>query len=149
MTGSGTTYTAAIPAGTNTAGANVSYYVFTSGPSNVAADGSNADLYTINLNNNAGANYSYIINVSSASDIVDNTSYSSTAPDFNINPSYINFTDATATTAGKIIAMKFQIRDGGAANDIDNLPTILTSLTFNVTNTANAIRGNELKHHRG
>lgn len=145
MTGSGTTYTATIPAGTNTAGANVSYYVFTSGPSNVAADGSNADLYTINLNNNGGANYSYTINVSSASDIVDNTSYSSTAPDFNINPSYINFTDATATTAGKIIAMKFQIRDGGATNDIDNLPTILTSLTFNVTNTANANRGNYIK----
>lgn len=61
MTGSGTTYTASIPAGTNTAGANVSYYVFTSGPNNVATNGSNADFYTINLNNNAGANYTYTV----------------------------------------------------------------------------------------
>jgi hypothetical protein len=61
MTGSGTTYTANIPAGTNTAGANVSYYVFTSGPSNVATNGSNSDLYTINLNNNGGPNYSYTV----------------------------------------------------------------------------------------
>ncbi|WP_416439815.1 choice-of-anchor D domain-containing protein [Phnomibacter sp. MR] len=61
MTGSGTTYTASIPAGTNTAGANVSYYVFTSGPTGVANDGSNADLYTINLNNNGGTNYNYTV----------------------------------------------------------------------------------------
>lgn len=62
MTGSGTSYTASIPSGSNTSGANVSYYVFTSGTSNVAADGSNADLFTINLNNNGGSNYSYTPN---------------------------------------------------------------------------------------
>jgi hypothetical protein len=55
MTGSGTSYTATIPAGTNNAGANISYYVFTSGPANVNTGGTNADLYTINLNNTAGA----------------------------------------------------------------------------------------------
>jgi hypothetical protein len=60
MTGSGATYTADIPGTANTAGANVSYYVFTSGTSGVNTDGTNADLYTINLNNNGGSNYSYI-----------------------------------------------------------------------------------------
>jgi hypothetical protein len=61
MTGSGTSYTATIPASANSAGAGLSYYVFTSGNSGPAADGSNADLYTINLNNNGGANYSYTV----------------------------------------------------------------------------------------
>ena len=61
MAGSGTSYTATIPASVNTASKNVEYYVFSSGPSNVAADGSNADLYTINLNNNGGPNYSYAV----------------------------------------------------------------------------------------
>jgi len=59
LTGSGTTYTSIIPAIFNTLGANVSYYLFTSGDTDVALDGSNADFYTINLNNNSGSNYSY------------------------------------------------------------------------------------------
>ncbi len=61
MAGSGTTYTATIPASVNTTSANISYYVFTSGTTNVAADGSNADFYTINLNNNGGSNYTYTV----------------------------------------------------------------------------------------
>ncbi len=61
MTGSGTVYSAGIPATVNAGGANIAYYVFTSGSSNVAADGSNADLFTINLNNNGGSNFSYSI----------------------------------------------------------------------------------------
>lgn len=60
MSGGGTTYSAQIPGATNTLGSTVRYYVFTSGTSNVASNGSNADLYTINLNNNAGSNYSYV-----------------------------------------------------------------------------------------
>ena len=59
MAGSGTTYTAIIPG--NAATTNVSYYVFTSGTANVATNGSNADLYTINLNNNSGGNYIYTV----------------------------------------------------------------------------------------
>lgn len=66
MTGSGTSYTASIPAAFNTSGANVSYYVFTSGTANVAANGSNADLYTINLNNNGGSNYAYTVTTPTA-----------------------------------------------------------------------------------
>ncbi len=56
----GNTYTATIPA--QAAGTNVTYYVFTSGTANVSSNGSNADLYTINLNNNSNANYSYTVN---------------------------------------------------------------------------------------
>ena len=59
MTGAGTVYNATIPAATNAAGATVSYYLFTSGTANVAANGTNADLYTINILNNGGPNYSY------------------------------------------------------------------------------------------
>jgi len=60
-TGTGTTRTFTIPASVNTPGANLSFYIFTSGDSGPAADGSNADLYTINLNNNGGTNYSYSV----------------------------------------------------------------------------------------
>jgi Ig-like domain CHU_C associated len=61
MTGGGTVYNAAIPAAVNTAGATLKYYMFTSGTANVAANGSNTDLYSINVLNNAGANYSYSV----------------------------------------------------------------------------------------
>ena len=60
MTGSGTTYTASIPGNTNTAGANVVYYVFTSGGTSAPA-AADCDLATINLNNNSGSNYSYTV----------------------------------------------------------------------------------------
>ena len=60
MTGSGTSYTGTIPA--QATGTAVSYYVFTSGNganNSPASDGSNADWYAFNLNNNSGTNYSY------------------------------------------------------------------------------------------
>lgn len=62
MTGSGTTYTASIPSGVNTASTTVKYYTFTSGTANVATDGSNRNLYTINWNDNSGSYYSYTVN---------------------------------------------------------------------------------------
>ena len=58
MTGSGTTYTASIP--TILPGSTVRYYVFTSG-NNLTISHSDADLFTINGNNNGGSNYSYTI----------------------------------------------------------------------------------------
>lgn len=72
---------------------------------------------------------------SNFSDVTDNTNYSSVSPEFNSNTAYINFIDATSTTTGKIVAMKFRITDGGSANanDADNLPTILTGISFSVT----------------
>jgi hypothetical protein len=58
MTGADSSYSATIPSGTNTAGANVVYYVFTSGGT-TAMNPDDADFATINLNNNTGSNYSY------------------------------------------------------------------------------------------
>lgn len=63
MSGSGTSYTADIPSGMNTAGANIVYYVFTSGDG-LTISSANADWYTINLNNSSGSNYSYTVNSS-------------------------------------------------------------------------------------
>ncbi len=56
---SGNTYAGTIPASVNLANTTQSYYVFSSG--NSTPNGSDADLATINLNNNAGANYSYTV----------------------------------------------------------------------------------------
>lgn len=60
MTGSGTSYSATIPASANSAGTTVAYYLFTSGDYG-SISGSNADLLTINGNNNGGSNYSYTV----------------------------------------------------------------------------------------
>jgi hypothetical protein len=62
MSGSGTTYTAAIPGTANTINTTVRYYCFTSGnglATNIAND--EADWYTINLDNNGGSNYAYTV----------------------------------------------------------------------------------------
>ena len=68
MTGSGTSYSAAIPAAFNTASAVVKYYVFTSGDvASVAA--SDADLFTINLDNNGGSNYTYTVDVALSAEL--------------------------------------------------------------------------------
>lgn len=61
MSGSGTTYTAEIPASENISANNLTYYCFTSGDG-MTINPSDADFYTINLNNNGGLNYSYTVN---------------------------------------------------------------------------------------
>ncbi|MEI6436406.1 MAG: hypothetical protein WCP32_16370, partial [Bacteroidota bacterium] len=76
MTGSGTSYTASIPSGTNSASKTVNYYVFTSG-NGLTISVANADWYTINLNNNAGPNYSYTVN--SSWNTTSNGNWSSTS----------------------------------------------------------------------
>ncbi|MEI8272912.1 MAG: hypothetical protein WCG08_09845, partial [Paludibacter sp.] len=58
MIGSGTFYTATIPA--QSLNTNIKYYVFTSG-SALTISSTDADLYTINYNNNTGNNYSYTV----------------------------------------------------------------------------------------
>ena len=75
LTWSGTAYTATIPYSFNTLGANVSYYLFTSGKSGVALDGSNADLFTINLNNNSGPNYSYTVAAGGATTAIPDSNF--------------------------------------------------------------------------
>jgi len=92
MTGSAASYSAQIPGASAT---NVrSYYVFTSGTANVPANGSNVDLYTINLNNNAGPNYNYT--VAAATNVVTVTSTGGT-----LSAMYTNLSEAfTAVNAG-------------------------------------------------
>jgi hypothetical protein len=77
LTGSGTSYSAAIPSAINTSGATVKYYVFTSGTSNVSADGSNSDFYTININNNSNTNYSYTVAASPTAPVLSATTTAS------------------------------------------------------------------------
>lgn len=60
MTGSGTQYSAAIPASANVSGAAPNYYVFTSGDSLTIA-GTDADLMTVNLYNNNFNNFTYYV----------------------------------------------------------------------------------------
>lgn len=88
MTGSGTAYTATIPAFAS--GTAVSYYVFTSGPTGggLASNGSNADLFTINLNNNGGSNYTYTV-----------AAYPSCTPSSTSSSTYINSFSTTGGTS--------------------------------------------------
>jgi hypothetical protein len=70
MTGAASTYTASIPGATNTASATINYYTFTSNgvvgsASGPMANGNDADLFTINANNNGGATYSYTVSATS------------------------------------------------------------------------------------
>lgn len=58
MSGSGTSYSADIPSGSNIKDQTVKYYVFTSGDG-LSISHADADFYTINLNNNSGSNYAY------------------------------------------------------------------------------------------
>ncbi len=81
--------------------------------------------YTINLTG-AGT-------PSASSDMIANALYS-----YNSNINYAGYQSIAPTlltnTAQCIDLFKFDIRDGGGAADADNLPTILTGITFNVTN---------------
>lgn len=58
MSGSGISYSANIPAAANIKDQTVRYYVFTSG-NGLSISHSDADFFTINLNNNSGSNYQY------------------------------------------------------------------------------------------
>ncbi len=73
---------------------------------------------------------------STSSDILFNTS-SSASDNTNIN--YSNYQVATITsTVNSVGVMGFYLRDGGAIqNDVDELGTELTAISFNVTNGAN------------
>ncbi len=88
--------------------------------------------------NSAWSSTSAAVNTPSGESIVvDNTNYASGTPEFNINTAYESYTDATSTTTGKIIAMKFKVQDGGAdLTDGDALSTILTDIKFTVVDAA-------------
>ncbi|WP_291087368.1 choice-of-anchor D domain-containing protein [Flavobacterium sp. BFFFF1] len=69
---------------------------------------------------------------SAASDIIASGTYT-----YNSNINYATYQAATITnTSNSIDFFRFDIRDGGASADADALPTILSAITFNVTNTS-------------
>jgi|GEM_PF-3098878 len=98
MTGSGTTYTASIPTNGMPVGNIVSYYVFTSGASNVATDGFNADFYSFDNDMTAAQTFKVINGTPSITSFFP----PSNCPDSSTTL-YIfgtNLTGATAVTMG-------------------------------------------------
>lgn len=109
MTGSASTYTATIPATANTLGANVVYYVFTSGGTTPMAV-ADADFSTINLNNNSGSNYNYTV-VAPSTYTWNQTGTASWATDTNWSP--------TRTTPNTADILQF---NNGATTTVTNIP---------------------------
>ena len=126
MSGSGTTYSATIPSGTNVAGNPVYYYVFTSGSggTNPAADGFDADLFSINYNDNAGTNYSYTP-IAGSPDIT----FSVSSPGSGSSGYVGNTVTITGTNLSGINSLKV----GGASGIAVSLFTVVnpTTITFN------------------
>ncbi len=141
FTGSGTTYTATIPASFNTTGSNVKYYVFTSTENNVATDGSNADFYAFNLNNNGGSNYSYTV---SNTTTWNGSNWSNGAPNaFADAIIYDNATlnVTTAITSKKLLVYSgatLNINDGGSWTAVGNVENYNA---INVNDGGNFIQG--------
>jgi hypothetical protein len=109
MTGSASTYTATIPATANTLGANVVYYVFTSGGTTPMAV-ADADFATINLNNNSGSNYNYTV-VAPSTYTWNQTGTASWATDTNWSP--------PRTTPNTADILQF---NNGATTTVTNIP---------------------------
>jgi GEVED domain/Ig-like domain CHU_C associated len=92
MTGSGTTYTGNIPGfGSGT----VTYYAFTSGTANVASNGSNADLYSINISTTNNYTITAISPIRTITAVTQNPTASQIVPSIGSTP-----TTVTATTSG-------------------------------------------------
>ena len=126
MSGSGTTYSATIPSGTNVAGNPVYYYVFTSGSggTNPAADGFDADLFSINYNDNAGTNYSYTP-IAGSPDIT----FSVSSPGSGSSGYVGNIVTITGTNLSGVNSLKV----GGASGIVVSSFTVVnpTTITFN------------------
>ena len=141
MTGSGTTYTATIPGAVNALSANVSYYVFTSGTNNVASDGSNADLYTINLNNNGGSNYTYTV----SNNVVtwNGTSWSNGVGPSAQAEAILTGAYNSGETEGVFTASKVTINTGGSLTIASNTNiTVTNEVVNNLTESAFVIENN-------
>jgi hypothetical protein len=121
LTGSGTTYTGTIPA--QAAGANVSYYVFSSGtPASIT--GADADLATINLNNNGGSNYTYTVLPTQYTWNQTGTASWATAA---------NWTPTRTTPANSDVL----IFDNGATTTVNSVPTTQTIGGLLISNNTN------------
>jgi hypothetical protein len=95
---------------------------------------------SVNIENDDGNENPYTFTVvgsgtnSNQSSILDNTNYSTLAPEFNSNTAYIDFTDGTTVATGKFIPMKLRILDGP---DTDSFDTKLTAISFTVEDLSN------------
>ena len=141
MTGSGATYTATIPGAVNAMNANVSYYVFTSGTNNVAPDGSNADFYTINLNNNGGPNYTYTV----TNNVVtwNGTSWSNGVGPSAQSEAILTGAYNSGAAEGVFTASKVTINTGGSLTIASNTNiTVTNEVVNNLTETAFVIENN-------
>lgn len=141
MTGSGATYTATIPGAVNAMNANVSYYVFTSGTNNVAPDGSNADLYTINLNNNGGPNYTYTV----SNNVVtwNGTSWSNGVGPSEQSEAILTGAYNSGAAEGVFTANKVTINTGGSLTIASGTNiTVTNEVVNNLTETAFVIENN-------
>ncbi|MEI8273931.1 MAG: autotransporter-associated beta strand repeat-containing protein, partial [Paludibacter sp.] len=123
MTGSGTTYTATIPSGTNIAGNPVYYYVFTSGSggANPATDGSNVDLFAINNNDNSSLNYTY-----TPLQGIPAISFSVLSPGSGTS----GYVGNTVTITGSNLSGVNSVKIGGSGGSIVNTFTVLNSSTI-------------------
>lgn len=136
MTLSGSDYVATIPG--QASGTNISYYIFTSGTANVAANGSNADFYTINLNNNGGPNYSYTVanrylSASTGLYNVGATWLGGAVPPANAEIEIRNTHSVTLNTSATISSIT--INPGGTFIGSDATPKILTISNNNSSTT--------------
>ncbi len=107
-------------------------YYYTMIPYNY--DGTNAATYNYRTAATIpGTNATTLVQPSTSSDIIANAAYT-----YNSNINYSTYQIATITnTSNSIDLFKFDLRDGGGSADADALPTILTDITFNVTNLSN------------
>jgi hypothetical protein len=144
LTGSGTTYSVVIPQAFNTLNANVSYYVFTSGTQTPSA--ANADLYTINLNNNGGSNYTYTVNTATTTTwngSVWSTCTPTSAIDAIIAGTY------TTTTNGAISAKSLTVTASGSltiatGTNVTVQNAVTNNGTMTIQNNANLIQVNNV-----
>ncbi|AWA29033.1 hypothetical protein HYN48_02425 [Flavobacterium magnum] len=97
-----------------------------------------AETASVSISNNDSDEGTYTFAVtgigtpSVASDIIANSGYV-----YNSNIAYKDYQAAAITnTSNSIDLFKFDVRDGGASADADNLPTILSGITFSVSNTS-------------
>ncbi|MEX1189568.1 MAG: hypothetical protein WED33_09940, partial [Bacteroidia bacterium] len=140
MTFSAGNYVATIPG--QASGTTVNYYIFTSGVSNVATNGSNADFYSINLNNNGGSNYSYTVSNLYLSANTGNYTTGSTwlggvVPPTNAAIQILNSHNVTLNTAATVSSIT--INAGGTFTASDATPR-----TFTISNNTSSTTLNKV-----
>ena len=98
-------------------------------------DGANASTYNYKTDATVPtADATTAVANSTASDIITDETFT-----YPSNISYQNYQETDLTSSSLEIA-RFTIRDGGATIDVDALETLLTAITFSITNSSNLRR---------